>query len=305
MPRKKSAQKSTQIRRNLRDQALARLAAQIASDAEACHLFGQTESQHGQEHFIGYMVKNNLGTSQSGEAFSGQTYRQFRIYAGYHSKDNRLSHLPNLVGALAVLQSRKASRRSAKRNLVRQLFLGTPVFIGSHLYSKVAALEQPYPPVGEWVCESQSIHNAWHAHMQYGQLPDPRMPRRSAMHILDPARLQKDVAAGETQFFRDSKTGEIIGGVIRDFIPAASIVYSLNKAVVGAAEVKRNVRVCTLSLPILCSLDLMCSNIEGGSWKTLPSRLLGRISESPLLQLGPELHKEVFSGAGTGHQLQG
>ncbi|KAI9886194.1 MAG: erg10, acetyl-CoA C-acetyltransferase [Watsoniomyces obsoletus] len=77
----------------------------------------------------------------------------------------------------------------------------------------------PYPPIGSAVCENQKIHDQWKDHLESGPQPDDARRPRALPLLLDFNKLQYNAGPTEDVIFRDKETGEIVGLVMRNFIP--------------------------------------------------------------------------------------
>lgn len=124
---------------------------------------------------------------------------------------------------------------------VRQNFLNT---IQS---CDVALLDKPYPPPKQWIYENQTIYNLWPTKLQVEKQPDDRLARLP-MHLLDPNQLQLDISEEKNMIFHDAKTGEIIGLVVRNWMPQTwrQTVEWVDGIVVDGCEKKKSIWVSIL-----------------------------------------------------------
>lgn len=108
-------------------------------------------------------------------------------------------------------------------------------------------MDEPYPPPGYDIYESGPILNIWKKHHKETLYPDRRDGRTwKEFHELDPSKLQYTVAADKSAIFRDAKSGQIIGLVIRNFSGKPKLLDSVNKIIMENTEVRKSVRVCQL-----------------------------------------------------------
>ena len=77
-------------------------------------------------------------------------------------------------------------------------------------------LSTPYPPLNTWIHETDIIGEQWRHQIEYGKLADNRQSRKPLVK-LDFGKLQHNVEITSNALFRDSKTNEIIGLVLRNF----------------------------------------------------------------------------------------
>jgi len=68
-------------------------------------------------------------------------------------------------------------------------------------------LPAPYPPAQNWIAESQTIYDKWHAHLSLGKLHDSR-GKHLPIHMLDWAQLQRNVSPGNDAWVYDHQTGK-------------------------------------------------------------------------------------------------
>lgn len=160
---------------------------------------------------------------------------------------------PLVVAALRVAQAGKAATESAKYDLLRALMLNPNNAatqqkiqelrdsIPVHLVQSFP-VESAYPPVDEWIVESEEIDRIWRGHIETGKLPDRRNPRYP-MHRVDPSHLSFDLKPDCSAVFKDATTGEVIMVVMRDFCRDKATLDWITEVVLENIEVERNIRV--------------------------------------------------------------
>lgn len=104
----------------------------------------------------------------------------------------------------------------------------------------VSPLPVPYPPLGHHISESPEIHNNWEGHLATGHQPDTRKQRLPIVD-LDPANLTIDIGPDESAFL-ETKSGQLVGLVIRNFCGSKSAVAYADAAAAAQLPNRRNVR---------------------------------------------------------------
>ncbi|KAF8331270.1 hypothetical protein F5887DRAFT_895022 [Amanita rubescens] len=101
-------------------------------------------------------------------------------------------------------------------------------------------LSAPYPPAQNWIAESQTIHDKWHAHLSSGKLHDSR-GKHLPIHMLDWAQLQGNVSPGNDAWVYDHQTGELAGYVKRNICNNPGILAWLDGVAQCDTEHKKSV----------------------------------------------------------------
>jgi len=83
----------------------------------------------------------------------------------------------------------------------------------------------------------------WYHHLQTAKQPDPRLPRYP-LCFLDSCNLQIDLDGSQSAIFQDPENGEIVGMVMRNFLPSSyeSILHWVDSVVVQGADLRRSIR---------------------------------------------------------------
>lgn len=102
--------------------------------------------------------------------------------------------------------------------------------------------ESAYPPVDEWIVESEEVHQMWHHRINVAPLPDSRQARHS-MHLLDPSLLNIDLDSHSSAIFKDRDTNEVVMVVMRNFCRDKAVLDWLTGIVLENIRVERNIRV--------------------------------------------------------------
>ena len=115
-------------------------------------------------------------------------------------------------------------------------------FLSKLTVYEVEPLEEAYPPYGEIISETPTIHNKWFRYFKYGKQPDKRM-KRLPIHHLDPKKLALDI--GPTEGARlVTPDGKLVGLVVREFFLSEDAVAWADAAIKTQASHSRNIRVC-------------------------------------------------------------
>ncbi|RPD71466.1 hypothetical protein L226DRAFT_573939 [Lentinus tigrinus ALCF2SS1-7] len=112
------------------------------------------------------------------------------------------------------IQAYRKVRRLAAETLLVDREVGA-TYITSLPTVYVSQLSTPYPPPGMHISESPEITAQWHQFCHTDPLPDPRR-KRSHIHELDPACLQRVIGVEESCKLVDKATHMLIAVVIRD-----------------------------------------------------------------------------------------
>ena len=113
-------------------------------------------------------------------------------------------------------------------------------------------MEEEYPPSGHDIYETDAAHAIWEEHRKTTPYPDPRGGRTwKPFHKLDPDRLQYTVHKDESVIIKDSKSGEIVCVIIRNFSNnKVELLEWINGVIIENNEARKSVRVGTF--PRLC-----------------------------------------------------
>lgn len=257
---------------SLRDQG--QLLSDVAADAAAVRLLEASATPEIQAEFEAKLFSHIPPHFQS-QITKSALFRNFLSWCN----NSKVECPPILRRAIARRKLRKENHRTLKRDFVtiaglnwsamrRDQFLSTiPIFT-------VKPLDAPYPPLGHWVYESESIRAKWAYHITKGPQPDKRK-KRLPMMALDPALLAFDVDATESRIFT-TESGELAGIVLRDFCLDEAALAWLDQVVLEAVGVRKSIRVCgrlncipaALLTWFLCSLktleNLSKSDIQQG-----------------------------------------
>jgi hypothetical protein len=147
--------------------------------------------------------------------------------------------------AIASRKSRKELRRTQKRDFATIAGLNWPAIRRDQYLSTIPTffveeLDEPYPPLGHWVCETGRIRAKWEHHIKKGKQPDSRK-RRLPMMELEPERLVHDVDESESRIFASKAGSALI--VLRDFCPDDEALAWVDATVMAGVQARKSVRV--------------------------------------------------------------
>lgn len=134
-------------------------------------------------------------------------------------------NLRPLFVTILEFQELRNRHRNEHAKISYNLYLSLPPQIRDKEYLpaipqyEVSKLQLPYPPLKHYIYESEPIKNLWQHYLEKGKQPDLRLPRYP-LSFLDPGNLQFDLTCNKSAVFRDPANGEIVGMVIRNFLPS-------------------------------------------------------------------------------------
>ena len=170
----------------------------------------------------------------------------FSHFTSFMSSDPKAntSH-SSITAALFQFREHRKEKRAFKNRLITDLSLRlTTEQCNAKLASipvyYVDRLATPYPPLNTWVYEVDAIGEQWRHQLEHGKQVDTRQ-RRKPLVKLDFSKLQHNVDATSDAIFRDNKTGEIIGLVIRNFIGREDILQWAGKIIDDSIGMKKSV----------------------------------------------------------------
>lgn len=165
---------------------------------------------------------------------------------------NREDAPQRLKDAIALRNQAVASLRRNKRQFIKELGLDwtekqreeyledIPVII-------VDPLDEPYPPFGIRISETEAIYKQWANHIAFTPQPDTRKPRYPVRR-LDSTRIVHDIGPAESAIFQE-RDGTIVGVVLRNFFPDQhmEVLAAVDEAAGEMVEVRKSTRVCSTS----------------------------------------------------------
>ncbi|KAH9929874.1 uncharacterized protein BXZ73DRAFT_90342 [Epithele typhae] len=104
----------------------------------------------------------------------------------------------------------------------------------------VDRLAECYPPEDHWVADTPEIAKLWRDHCRNSKLHDKR-EGRFPIFTVDQAKLII-AEADESILFRDAKTKELIGGVIRECCSFPGLVHGASQVAADACKHRKSVR---------------------------------------------------------------
>ena len=132
-------------------------------------------------------------------------------------------------------------------------------------------LKEEYPPHGHDIYETEEAHEIWAKHREVTPYPDKRFTWKP-FHKLDPAHLKHVVRSDQSAIIRDTKTGELIGLVLRNFTGHdPDLLKWVNGIIMENNVVRKSVRVGACSFARAC--DFNCRHLAGRPWEVVPNRL--------------------------------
>ena len=90
----------------------------------------------------------------------------------------------------------KSDKQMARRDLLISLMKETNLVIAPHHNT-------PYPPVGQWVAESDSIRKRWRASLSPGSKRHDKRTPTYPIHLLDYSQLHKDIGPCQDAYIVD------------------------------------------------------------------------------------------------------
>ena len=246
---------------SLRDQG--QLLSNVAADAAAVRLLEASTTPETQAEFEAKLFSHIPPHFQS-QINKLALFRNFLAWCN----NSKVECPPILRRAIASRKLQKENHRTLKRDFVTIAGLNWPVIRRDQFLSTIPVftakpLDAPYPPLGFWVYESESIRAKWAYHITEGPQPDNRK-KRLPMMALDPALLAFDVDAAESRIFVD-KLGKLVAIVLRDFCIDEAARAWLDQVILEAVRVRKSIRVCfrlnfilgALLIWFLCSLKTL------------------------------------------------
>lgn len=152
--------------------------------------------------------------------------------------------VPGAIAEIIAARSEDVKERAkAKQRFIAGLGLhpSTPRTADALPRYDVSPLPTPYPPLGEFISETEAIHRKWSRFFRRAKQADGRLPRRP-VHRLDPSQIQLTVPADKSCTIYDSSTGELIGVVIRNFCPDPDVVEWAEEILEQGVGWKKSVR---------------------------------------------------------------
>jgi hypothetical protein len=188
------------------------------------------------------------------DAFDGRTEAPpvlFNIMTTWFGKfKDAPSRFSAMDDALKQRQDYFLVQRHKKIDFIRRVGLNWPPatrdeFLKTIKTTKLTKLKTPYPEAKHWICESATIDNKWRDYLQNDPRaqPDRRLPRRP-IFCLDPAKLQLDIQADESELVYDTESGELVLLALRNFCGDDNLLSHIDDIVKQAVEYRRSIRVC-------------------------------------------------------------
>lgn len=121
--------------------------------------------------------------------------------------------------------------------------------------------EDVYPPIGEFVAESDDERQLWEGFLKTRPVSDQRKNKETTIyvldehpiHVLDRTRLKYVVEEGEHIIFKDAKTKEIIGMVWPNAVNNQSIIQGLTATI--ANFLNHTIRSARVSRHCICGCN--------------------------------------------------
>ena len=106
-------------------------------------------------------------------------------------------------------------------------------------------MKTPYPPIYNWIVESETIRNLWQDHFDNGPQPD-RRHKRYPLFLLDPAKLKYDTGTDTDHIIYDKETKELVMVVIRNFTEHPGLLAYMADIIKANVAHRKNMRVSTI-----------------------------------------------------------
>lgn len=192
---------------------------------------------------LGAKFGNPLGDI-SDEKLARMVFREFGRMA-------MTGKFPALEAAIQVFGVESFAKRNRHRNFLQENDItkayrenADQLIYESSAVEKVEMEKRPvaYPPLGKWVCDTDSIRKLWHYHLRFDPKADNRLPRHEPI-VINERKLDRIIAEDQSCIVRDSTTKEIVLIVLRDIISDMDVLEWLDDIVGEATGTRRNIRV--------------------------------------------------------------
>lgn len=180
---------------------------------------------------------------------------------------------PALRAAIEVFKVESEAKRNRKRNFLvendmTKAYRENPdrLIYSSEAVEKISMARRAvaYPPLGKWVCETDSIRKLWHYHLRYDPQADKHLPRHEPVVIAE-SKLDRVIEENQSCIIRDSITNEIVLIVLRDIISDMDVLDWLDDIVGEATSTRRNIRVSRFAMLFIIMFFLL--NVFRGTMK--------------------------------------
>jgi hypothetical protein len=114
---------------------------------------------------------------------------------------------------------------------------------GIHVVA-LSRLEDPYPPAGHWVCETDAIDAKWRRYLEEDPRAQPdRRRARSPLFRVDVDMLRCDIRPGESVIIIDEHTGELVMVIFCSFSNHPGLLAHIDDVIKRAVEYRKSMRV--------------------------------------------------------------
>ena len=153
---------------------------------------------------------------------------------------------PYSTAAFTQLRKNCEEKRAFRNKLIRDLKLQLTPEQHNQILDNIPVyyidrLSTPYPPLNTWIYETDIIGEQWRDQIEYGKQADSRQSRKPLVK-LDFGKLQHNVEITSNAVFRDSKTNEIIGLVLRNFVGREDVRQWASMIIDDSTKMKKSAR---------------------------------------------------------------
>ena len=79
-------------------------------------------------------------------------------------------------------------------------------------------LGTPYPPINQWICESEAIESKWSDYLKHDPRAQPDQHcKRQPIFCIDPTDLSLDIGADQSAVVYDANSGDLIMLILWNF----------------------------------------------------------------------------------------
>lgn len=272
-----------------RFQAETSLLAAVEADQEACSLLATATTPSTRAAFYKYVLDEiGLPKDLPRPSGPGAFLDDFTSWAGQLGTIRNIS-VKNLPAALAYRLQEKDLLRWSKKHFIETAQLNWRAvdkakFLSKFNVHKVAPLPRNkiYPPVDQYIAETQEIYNKNHQFICVDNLHDSRDHRRD-IHMLKESKLQKDIPFDQSAIFYDKATNRFIGMVIRDVCKNEDAVEFVDGAIEHVIDTRKT---CRVSLPPFTLLKGNLGLPERRRWFPSPDGVVGWVPKGSVPRLG-------------------
>ncbi|KAI9884556.1 MAG: hypothetical protein M1823_003651 [Watsoniomyces obsoletus] len=154
---------------------------------------------------------------------------------------------PEVTNAWTICRKGIKDRRALHKRLVTDLNLRQSIKVRNDRLNRIPVVHvtrrsTPYPPMHAAVYENDKIGTQWRDHIKIEPQPDPSRPGQANPLLLKVDQLQYNLGPSDSAIFKDIDTGDVIGIVIRNFIPHVGVQTWAEEIISAAiaASSKRN-----------------------------------------------------------------